>query len=130
MRVAMVALLSAWVALTGCTPEASLNPSPPASYRAIGQEPGWLLEIAAGRAVYLGDYGTVRLELALSPPRATTAGYRYEARSSQHSLSIDVAHGLCRDAMSGRAFADRVKIVADGRTVEGCGGARQPAQDQ
>jgi uncharacterized membrane protein len=37
--------------------------------------------------------------------------------------------GLCRDAMSGRAFADRVKIVADGRTVEGCGGARQPAQD-
>jgi uncharacterized membrane protein len=107
---ALVALV-----LAGCAT------TPGGVYRAQGYEPGWSLEIGNGRIVYLGDYGTVRIEAAAVPPRPTTNGYRYDVRAGGHSLTIDVTHTVCYGA-SGAGYADTVSIVADGRAVNGCGG--------
>jgi heat shock protein HslJ len=112
----------------GCTaPGLSSSPPAPAAarYRALGQEPGWSLVIEHGTISYVGDYGDVRITVPAPSPRTSFNGHRYEAGR----LTVDITHSLCNDAMSGRAFADRVMVIADGRTVHGCGGERRPDKD-
>lgn len=130
-RIACLSPLAALVTLSACVPSVGEAPAPPraAAYRALGQEPGWSLEIAGGRLIYLGDYGTVRIEMRAPEARPAFNGHRYEAREGGRSLTVDVTHRLCHDGMSGRAFADTVLVIADGREVRGCGGARVPSED-
>jgi uncharacterized membrane protein len=114
------------LALTGCAPTA-----PPAAdaaqerYEALGNEPGWHLSIHDGRIDYVGDYGETRISVARPEPRPSINGRRYYAGR----LTVDVAFGPCNDAMSGRAYADRVRVTANGKTVRGCGGERRPRRD-
>ena len=98
----------------------------PAAYRAIGQEPGWTLTIADGRMLYVGDYGETRIDVAAPEPRTSFNGHRYETAR----LTVDVTHGRCNDAMSGRGYADQVLVIAGGKSVRGCGGERRPEWDQ
>jgi heat shock protein HslJ len=130
-RATSASAVAAMLALAACVPPPGQPPASPAPvvYRALGQEPGWSLEITGGRLLYLGDYGTVRIVMRAPEPRATFNGHRYEAREGGHSLTVDVTHSLCHDGMSGRAFADTVMVTADSREVRGCGGERVPAQD-
>lgn len=111
-----------WTALllAGCATAPS-----PETYRAIGQEPGWTLSIANGRMLYLGDYGETRIEVPAPAPRTSFNGHRYETPR----LTVDLTHGRCNDAMSGVAYADQVLVIADGRSVRGCGGERRPEWD-
>lgn len=104
-------------------------PSAEQSYRALGQEPGWTLEIGAERISYAGDYGETRIALPTPMSRPTYNGHRYDTGPGAHRLQVDVTHTLCHDGMSGRAFADSVIVVADGKEVQGCGGARVPGKD-
>jgi uncharacterized membrane protein len=90
-------------------------------YRALGQEPGWNLTVANGRIDYVGDYGETRISVPRPAPRTTFNGHRYETQR----LTVDVTHGRCNDAMSGFGFADQVMVIADGKTVRGCGGERR-----
>jgi heat shock protein HslJ len=120
------ALLTLPLLVAGCMTAA---PPEPRSYRALGQEPGWSLDISGGRMIYIGDYGGTRIEVPTPAPSRTVNGHRYEAQSGAHRLRVDVTHRLCHDAMSGHAFEDIVAIVADGVEVRGCGGARLPAKD-
>lgn len=103
------------------------TPPPPVAeqYRAVGQEPGWALTIGNGRIDYVGDYGETKINVARPEPRTTFNGHRYETPR----LTVDVTHGRCNDAMSGRGFADSVVVIADGKTVRGCGGDRRADWD-
>ena len=94
-------------------------------YRALGQEPGWNLTIAGGMIDYVGDYGDTRISVPRPSPRTTFNGHRYETGR----LTVDVTHGRCNDVMSGFGFADQVMVIADGKTVRGCGGERRPDWD-
>ncbi|MEA3061392.1 MAG: heat shock protein HslJ [Sphingomonadales bacterium] len=94
-------------------------------YEALGNEPGWHLAIHDGRIDYVGDYGETRISVARPDPRPSINGRRYYAGR----LTVDVTFGPCNDAMSGRAYAERVMVTADGRTVQGCGGERMPKRD-
>jgi uncharacterized membrane protein len=111
--------------LAACAP--TPPPSTPAQerYTARGQEPGWTLTIANGRIDYVGDYGQTRISVPRPDPRTTFNGHRYETPS----LTVDITHGRCNDAMSGRGFADQVMVIADGKTVRGCGGERHSEWD-
>lgn len=102
-------------------------PSGPAAehYVARGQEPGWTVEIAGGRIDYRGDYGATRIVVARPDPRPTFNGRRYETER----LTVDISYSRCNDAMSGHGFAHQVLVIADGRSVRGCGGARRPDWD-
>ena len=95
------------------------------TYRARGQEPGWALLIADGKLDYAGDYGETRITVPRPEPRTTFNGHRYETPR----LTVDVTHSRCNDAMSGHGYADTVIVIADGTTVRGCGGERQPQFD-
>lgn len=94
--------------------------APQVEYSALGQEPGWTLRIDRDRIAYAGDGGRTRIAVARPPAQATVAGRRY----ATSRLTIDIAAGECRDAISGRGFSDRVTVIAGGRAVRGCGGDR------
>ncbi len=121
-KVGLIVLFS----LASCGPALVEQRLPqPGDYRARGQEPGWLLTVVANTLIYEGDYGETRIEVAAPPPRTTFNGHRYETGR----LLVDITHGRCNDVMSGQGYADQVLIVADGKTVRGCGGERRPDWD-
>lgn len=92
-------------------------------FRAVGQEPGWIVDIyAADRIVALLDYGETRLEFPRSEPTSPAEGAtRYEAQSNGHTLAITIRRAPCEDAMSGQPYPSTVEVVVDGRTLNGCG---------
>ena len=120
-------LIALPLVLAGCaasgTPQApGEKPAPAAAYMAIGTEPGWTLEITPERLTYAGDYGETKI--AVPNPGATPAanGEAYAAGR----LSVAIEHRACSDGMSDRRYADTVRVTADGKSVQGCGGAILP----
>ena len=91
-------------------------------YRAMGAEPDWTLSITSNRLDYAGDYGETRISLPRPEPRTSFNGHRYEITEGRHSLTVDITHARCSDGMSDRIYADKVMVIADGKTVNGCGG--------
>ena len=115
-------------ALAACAYPAAVTPTPQGAqenYRALGQEPGWALTIANGRIDYQGDYGETRINVPRPDPITAINGHVYQAGR----LQVHISHGRCNDAMSGHGYADNVMVIADGKTVRGCGGERQPQFD-
>lgn len=95
-------------------------------FRAVGQEPGWMLDMYGegdGRLMLLWDYG----EHLVGFPRGIVTFpqdgvQRYEEmRSEGHTLVVTVQRTPCADAMSGEAYPSTVEVVIDGRTLNGCG---------
>lgn len=92
-------------------------------FRAIGQEPGWLLDIYTQDRIMLDwDYGERRAEFPLTEPTYPQEGAtRYDARANGHTLSVTIRRFPCQDAMSGDAFPASVEVIIDGRALQGCG---------
>jgi len=92
------------------------------SFRAIGQEPGWLLEITRDAEILLvTDYGTNRKAHAYVTPQIDE-----EARRTQYHLHADdtiikIIDKPCMDSMSGEPFSASVTIITPERTLTGCG---------
>lgn len=95
-----------------------------ASFRALGQEPGWLVEIVPQRWLrILVDYGQRRL---LLPPVAAQRNgnvLRYESRTAANAATLVIEQVPCRDVMSGAAFDNSVTLWLDGQEYRGCGQA-------
>jgi uncharacterized membrane protein len=97
-----------------------------ASFRAVGNEPGWSVEIQSGeRIVFETDYGQTRVATPLPAPRIESDPERtsYHARSKAHELTLVIEPGPCQDDMSGERFELRASVVLDGREHRGCGRA-------
>jgi len=93
-----------------------------ADFRAVGNEPGWSLEILAGtRMVLLADYGATRLELPLPEPTVDHATRR--TRWDAGEIRLEVIGRPCRDSMSGESFETEVIVHWQGSTLRGCGRA-------
>lgn len=97
-------------------------------FRALGQEPGWYLEIDDGVRIHLvADYGEREAETPAPAPRVDSAGalLTYDARTEAHALSVVIhrepEERPCRDGMSGFAFAATVSVRLDTMTYRGCG---------
>lgn len=93
-----------------------------ATLRAVGQEPGWTLDIVADdRIEFVTDYGERRV---VTPnPGAETDGDRtmYHAVTESADLRVVVSPEPCADAMSGAPYPLTVEVTLDGRTYSGCG---------
>lgn len=93
-------------------------------FRAVGQEPGWQLEIRKGSEMRLTyDYGK---GTAVTPaPRtqldAQTGTRTLHAQTEANDLRVEIVPVACSDSMSGRAFASTVTVTLSGRTFRGCG---------
>jgi heat shock protein HslJ len=124
IRIAPPALMSA-LALAACAPAVDMPRGPgepPAAYMALGTEPGWTLEITRSRLNYDGDYGETKIMVPNPGARAVTNGEEYVT----DRLKVAVTRGECSDGMSDRRYRDTVTVVADGKTVKGCGGGILP----
>jgi heat shock protein HslJ/uncharacterized membrane protein len=93
-------------------------------FRALGQEPGWQLEIRKGAEMRLTyDYGagTAVTPAARVQIDATSGTRTYHAVTAANDLRVVIVPVPCADTMSGRAFAATVSVTLNGRTLRGCG---------
>jgi uncharacterized membrane protein len=93
-----------------------------ADFRAVGNEPPWVLEIRdQSRVVLVTGYGAKRIEMRLPPP----VEYR-DARTTRwiaDEFQLEIAGHRCNDSMSGETFESTVILVWHGQTLRGCGQA-------
>ncbi|MCP5147339.1 MAG: MliC family protein [Pseudomonadales bacterium] len=91
-------------------------------FRAVGNEPGWHLEIQQGRQLlFVGNYGEQRL--STPDPGVQVAGQHrsYRASTEAVELAVDILATPCFDSMSGEAFPAAVTVTVNGRELQGCG---------
>lgn len=95
-------------------------------FRAIGNEPGWNLEIIKSeKIVFVGDYGQARYEFITPEPSIDRQARTtvYTVQNDKHELSVMIVGRRCRDTMSGEAFETTVTVILDGKKYRGCGKA-------
>jgi putative lipoprotein len=95
-----------------------------ADFRAVGNEPGWNLEISRGNGIYfVTNYGSDKYTFAMPEPvsdkKAGTTSY--SASTDGHKLSILLERGPCMDTMSDEQFETKVTVKFDEATLHGCG---------
>lgn len=91
-------------------------PTGQATYRAIGTEPFWDLEI--GQNLTFTDRGNNVSVVQRTPqPINGTAGPIYRTQR----LEVNITHTACSDGMSDRTYPDTVQVLVDGRQYRGCG---------
>jgi len=91
-------------------------PAGQATYRAIGTEPFWDLEI--GQNLTFTDRGNNVSVVQQTPqPINGTAGPIYRTQR----LEVNITHTSCSDGMSERTYPDTVQVYVDGRQYRGCG---------
>jgi membrane-bound inhibitor of C-type lysozyme len=95
-------------------------------FRAIGNEPGWNLEIImSDKIVFVGNYGQNRYEFITTGPsidqQARTTVYK--VHNDKHEMSVILVGRRCRDTMSGEAFETTVTVILDAKKYQGCGKA-------
>ncbi len=90
----------------------------PFTYRAVGTEPFWDLEI--GDQLTFTDRGN-NIVVSQPTPRPIngTAGEIYRTQR----IEVNVNHIRCTDGMSDRTYPDTVQVYVDGKLYRGCGAA-------
>ena len=92
-------------------------------FRAIGQEPGWMLEIDHEQSMYLlADYGEKKFTVpSPKPTREPSGRITYDAVTEEHRLTVVIDKVVCHDAMSGDEFTHTVTVTFDRQEYRGCG---------
>jgi putative lipoprotein len=94
------------------------------SFRAVGQEPGWLLEITNGKEILLvTDYGQSRTSLPYVEPAVFPEERRTVFSIEAGETTIEIRGETCRDSMSGEEFEVTVVVKRPDRELRGCGRA-------
>jgi putative lipoprotein len=92
------------------------------SFRAVGNEPGWYLEIQPGRQIlYVGEYGMNRVLVPNPGPEETATGQRYHVITENNDLLLDVETSACTDTMKGDSFPATVLLTVNNKRLRGCG---------
>ena len=91
-------------------------------FRAVGQEPGWFLEIDKEKQLRL-VYDYAEHEFVTPVPKSMHKGKItfYEVTVEAGPVLIAIEDAPCTDAMSGEAFPRSVTITIGARTLRGCG---------
>jgi putative lipoprotein len=92
-------------------------------FRAIGQEPGWMLEIDHEKSMYLlADYGEKKITVPSPKPMRDPSGtITYDAVTEEHRLTVVIDKVVCHDGMSGEEMTHTVVVTLDGTEYRGCG---------
>ena len=97
-------------------------------FRAIGNEPPWILEIGAAQFVLKTGYEMEPNAFPAANPETNIAdgSTRYFTRSENGStLTVEVSAEPCNDSMSGEPFTNAVRVSFAGTTYRGCGSPLQ-----
>lgn len=99
-------------------------------FRAIGQEPGWYLEIDDGTAMRLVyEYGSSEAVAPAPPPVVTGGRTTYSADAGGLTLEAAIEPRLCHDGMSGQPFSHAVTVAIGPTVLRGCGRSLAPRPD-
>ena len=91
-------------------------------FRAVGQEPGWLLEIDEQDEVrFVYDNGERDMTVDARPPIVLDDMITYELRDEERSLTILIRPRPCTDVMSGAAYPMTVTVTFAEMQYRGCG---------
>jgi len=91
-------------------------------FRAVGQEPGWFLEVDKEKQIRLVyDYAEHELVTSLPAPKAQGSATVYDTTVKSEHLVILIEEAPCTDVMSGEAFPNSVTVTVGTRTLRGCG---------
>jgi uncharacterized membrane protein len=94
------------------------------TFRAVGQEPGWLLEITNGAEILLvTDYGEHKTSYPYVEPVVHLTEGRTEYITGDNGAVIEIRSFPCTDSMSGEEFETSVVIKQTNRELQGCGRA-------
>ena len=94
-----------------------------ATFRAVGNEPGWTLDIGGGRLSLVADYGATKVDAPLPVAIPLEAAKRYLTKTADgRTLEVTLIETVCADTMTGMPRPITVEAVFDGRTLKGCGG--------
>jgi putative lipoprotein len=98
-------------------------------FRAVGQEPGWFLEIDREKQIRV-VYDYAEHEMITPAPAPLTKGTSavYDVMVEAGHLVVRIEETSCRDAMSGEAFPRAVTVTIGTRTLRGCGRDITPEQ--
>ena len=140
-------LLIGAIVLSACTPDkppssetvpTAVEPSPPATaqaspweqarargitFRGVGNEPGWLVEVGAGETPALHvelDYGERKIDLAHAQRLSGAPGYTGTA-SDGVEVGLQLQHGDCSDGMSDQTYPVSARLSVGDKTYAGCG---------
>ncbi|MDX1637964.1 MAG: MliC family protein [Balneolaceae bacterium] len=100
-----------------------------AHFRAMGNEPGWYLEIFPDSIAYVLNYGdrvlsTGTPDPVVFPDKGITV---YSPGDPDYDISIEIADKSCRVA-SGKELPSTVTLTIDGQLYRGCGRMLQHRQ--
>jgi heat shock protein HslJ len=92
-------------------------------FRAVGQEPAWVVEMKLGDHITaVLDYGST--SLLLPTPKGQTAAdgaENYDTSTDTDHLVLTIRSKACIDAMSGESHASSVELVVNDKALHGCG---------
>ena len=92
-------------------------------YRAMGNEPGWHLEITdGGTSRYVGDYGTTVIEYPTPLPGAGRGGgeITYVWADDVFRIAISLLPEPCQDTMADVDYPWTASVDVNGRKFNGC----------
>lgn len=93
------------------------------AFRAIGQEPAWLLEISNGEEILIvTNYGQDKKSHAYVEPQEDKTA-RKTVFQIDAGTSVLIEGKPCKDSMSGESFEVSVTVTTGGQTLKGCGRA-------
>ena len=93
-------------------------------FRAVGNEPGWVLEIRFQDRLDLSyDYGAQSLSVPIVSTRSEQAVRRtiLTGRDGSAGMQVTLEGEECHDTMSDEVFPTRVQVVVADRVLSGCG---------
>ena len=92
------------------------------AFRAIGNEPGWVLEIIPDREVrFITHLGTLTTYFKIEQHYEMHNSTEYKLRSKNNLLYLRIEKRRCFDTMSGREYESSVYLNFDGNELRGCG---------
>jgi len=91
------------------------------NFRAVGQEPGWVVEQDEQITAVL-DYGAT--QLMIPTPSADTAAdgtVTYDTSTDTDHLLLTIKKKICIDSMSGESHQSTVQLQVNDKNYQGCG---------
>lgn len=92
------------------------------SFRAVGQEPGWIVEVFGRDSMrFLLDYGETLYTTAAPAPDSTGPTLAWRTSGPGGAIELVATREACTDAMSGDPFPARVTLTIGEQVLTGCG---------
>lgn len=91
-------------------------------FRAVGQEPGWMVEIDDGKEIHLSlDYGERQIHAPAPAPITSGGVTTHRTRAGTDDLTVTIRQERCVDTMSGEEYPASVTLRLGARDLQGCG---------